>query len=159
MEILNVRVDARGIHGQVATTWTKYLGIHRIMVIDDNATKNDIQKMALKMACPAGIKLSILSCEKAKERLNDAEAYVNEKLMIILIKVETLAELAQLGYRFPTVNMGNLPSRPNTEEIRKTVYLTTQEKDIIRKLAETGTHFTAQMVPTDTSVDFLPLLK
>ena len=159
MEIVNVRVDARGIHGQVATAWAKHLGIHRIMVIDDKTTQNDIQKMALKMACPAGIKLSILSCEKAKERLNDPEAYVNEKLMIILINVETLAELEQLGYRFETVNMGNLPSRPNTEEIRKTIHLTIQEKDIIKRLAEKGTRFTAQMVPTDNSVDFLSLLK
>lgn len=159
MEIKNVRIDARGIHGQVATSWTRYLGINRIMVIDDNTVKNDMQKMALKMACPAGVKLSILSCEKAVSRLTDPNAYVNDSLMIILINVETLAKLKELGYCFNEVNIGNLPSRPNTEEIRKTVYLTDEEKKIILNVGESGTHFIAQMVPKDISVDFIPLLK
>lgn len=159
MEIVNVRVDARGIHGQVATAWTKYLGIDRIMVIDDKVVKNDMQKMALKMACPAGIKLSILSCKKAIVRLNDSEAYINEKLMILLTNIETLETLYNLGYQFKEVNMGNLPSRPNTTEIRKTIYVTEKEKNVILALGEKGTSFTAQMVPKDTSVDFLALLK
>jgi len=83
-----VRVEARGIHGQVATAWTRHFGIHRIMVIDDNTTKNDIQKMAFKMACPPEVKLSILSCERAREWLADPDAYSEKKLMILLIHVE-----------------------------------------------------------------------
>lgn len=159
MEIKNVRIDARGIHGQVATAWSRYLNINRIMVIDDNTVKNDMQKMALKMACPAGIKLSVLSCEKAVSRLTDPEAYNGEALMIILINVETLAVLKNSGYQFDEVNIGNLPSRPNTKEIRKTIYITEEEKRTILNIGAAGTHFIAQMVPNEIPVDFLPLLK
>ncbi|HHV12228.1 MAG TPA: PTS sugar transporter subunit IIB [Clostridiales bacterium] len=159
MEIKNVRIDARGIHGQVATSWTRHLGINRIMVIDDSIIKNDMQKLALKMACPEEVKLSIFSCEKAVERLNDPEAYVGEMLMIILINVDTLARLKALNYHFKEVNIGNLPSRPNTEAVRKTVYITEEEKKIIFDVEKTGTHFIAQMVPRDSPVDFISLLK
>lgn len=159
MKIKNVRIDARGIHGQVATSWATHLSIHRIMVIDDATVKNDLQKMALKMACPSGVKLSILSCETAVSRLTDPAAYVDESIMIILLNVETLAKLKDLGYRFDEVNLGNLPARPNTKEIRKTVYITEEEKKILLDIGEEGTRLIAQMVPKDSPVDFLSLLK
>lgn len=53
MEIVNVRIDERLIHGQVAAVWTNTLNATRIMVIDDMAAKDEIQKIALKMACPS----------------------------------------------------------------------------------------------------------
>lgn len=58
MEIVNVRIDERLIHGQVAAVWTNTLNATRIMVIDDMAAKDEIQKIALKMACPSTVKLS-----------------------------------------------------------------------------------------------------
>jgi PTS system mannose-specific IIB component len=158
MKIKNVRVDARGIHGQVATAWVQSLDINRILVIDDKVINNDMQKMALKMACPMGVKLSIFSCKRAVERLNDSKAYIGEKLMIILINVETLATLDQLGFRFTEVNIGNIPSRPNTQEVRKTIYITEDEKKTFLDLGVKGTLFTAQMVPNDSVVNFLELL-
>ena len=65
MSITAVRIDGRLIHGQVANLWTTKLGINRIMVVDDGVTTNAIEKSGLKLATPAGVKLSILSIEKA----------------------------------------------------------------------------------------------
>lgn len=152
--IQNVRVDARGIHGQVATAWIPKLGVDRVMVIDDIAVKDDMQKMALKMAKPNTVKLSILATEKAVERLNDPNAYPDEKLLIIIQRVETLNKLQQLGYRFEEINMGNVPNRPGTTAYRKTVHLTDAEVATIKALVAEGTHFTAQMVPNDAKTDF-----
>ena len=47
MSILNIRIDERLIHGQVATVWTNQLNITRILVIDDLAAVDDIQKIPL----------------------------------------------------------------------------------------------------------------
>lgn len=33
--IVNVRIDERLIHGQVATMWTNHLKVNRIMVVDN----------------------------------------------------------------------------------------------------------------------------
>lgn len=152
--IKNVRVDARGIHGQVATAWVPKLGINRIVVIDDLAVKDETQKIALKMAKPNTVKLSILSTKKAIERLRDENTYQDEELLILIQRIETLERLAKEGYFFKEVTMGNVPNRPNTMAYRKTVNLTETEVDTIKSLINQGTHFTAQMVPADGVVDF-----
>ena len=64
----NVRIDERLIHGQVATMWTNALRLTRIMVVGDDIVKNDIQKTALKTACPHGVHLSILTAKGAARR-------------------------------------------------------------------------------------------
>lgn len=66
MEIVNVRIDERLIHGQVAAVWTNTLNATRIMVIDDMAAKDEIQKIALKMACRQ--RLSCRFCRLKKQR-------------------------------------------------------------------------------------------
>lgn len=60
-EIAHVRLDARGIHGQVATAWLPHLKVNRVMVIDEKAVHSDMQKMALRTALPETFKLSVLS--------------------------------------------------------------------------------------------------
>lgn len=41
--INNIRIDDRLIHGQVATMWSNKLGVTRLMVVNDNVAKNDLQ--------------------------------------------------------------------------------------------------------------------
>lgn len=91
-KIVNVRIDERLIHGQVATLWKGTLNATRIMVIDNEAVKNDLQKKLLKMACPTGTKLSILSTEKASENLS-AEKYGDDRIFIIVKGPETILDL------------------------------------------------------------------
>ena len=49
-----VRIDHRLVHGQVAFSWTQFLGANRIIVIDDKAATDDFQLMALKMSKQIG---------------------------------------------------------------------------------------------------------
>ena len=154
MEIKNVRIDARGIHGQVATAWVPHLGVNRIIVIDDVTVKDDMQKMALKMAKPNNVKLSILSTEKAKQRLNEVGAYKDEKILIILQRIDTLKALMNLGHIFSEVNVGNVPARPSSKAYQKTIHLLAEEVEILKALIDNGTLFTAQMVPNESKVNF-----
>lgn len=153
-QICNVRLDSRGIHGQVATAWVPRLGVNRIMVVDDLAIKDEMQKMALKMAKPSQAKLSILSARKAAERLLDEQAYRGEKILVVLLRVETLVQLAEQGCVFPEVNLGNIPTRPGTQKYRKTIALLPEEARLMTQMKKQGTHFTAQMVPGDEKTDF-----
>lgn len=45
--------------------WATKLNVGRFMIIDDEIAQSDIDKQALKLATPAGIKLSVLPIEKA----------------------------------------------------------------------------------------------
>ena len=153
-KIKNVRVDARGIHGQVATQWVPKLEVDRIIVIDDKAVKDDVQKMALKMAKPNSVKLSILSTKKAIERLSVPNSYPGEDILVIMQRMETIGSLSEQGYHFETINMGNVPNREGTKQYQNTVHLTDEEIAMMKDVISKGTHFTAQMVPSAAVVDF-----
>lgn len=159
MIIKNIRVDARGIHGQVATAWIPQLQVNRIIVIDDLAVKDPTQKIALKMARPNNTKLSILSTDTAIKRLQDENAYPGEQVLILILRIETLKVLLEKDFIFDKINLGNVPARTGTKKYRNTVHLTDAEREIIETVMSSGTKFTTQIVPNDAVVDFKEYLK
>lgn len=69
MGVCAIRIDERLIHGQVATLWQGAWNCNRIMVIDSKSANDPILKSVLKIACPTGVKLSVLEAEKAAANL------------------------------------------------------------------------------------------
>ena len=55
MAIKSIRIDDRLIHGQVASSWLRYVGAEQILCISDRAAKNPVQEQVLKMAAPGYI--------------------------------------------------------------------------------------------------------
>lgn len=158
MEIVNVRIDERLIHGQVAAVWTNTLNATRIMVIDDMASKDEIQKIALKMACPSSVKLSILPAEKAADRLK-SEAYPTDRIFVVMKGPKTAKQVFDAGYVFPVVNVGNMSNKHGSTQVKRSVSVTAEDVAAFRELSEKGIKFTAQMVPTEDRIDFMPLIK
>lgn len=157
-EVVGVRIDSRGIHGQVAAAWIPAMNATRVLIVDDQIVQNDMQKMALKMAKPEGVKLSILTSDVAAVRLSDEGFYPGEKIFVVMTNVMTLKKLDEKGFHFQTVNMGNVPNRPGTERYANTVYLSKHEIEVVRELIEKGTHFTVCQVPKDPIEDFDSLI-
>lgn len=156
--IVNVRIDERLIHGQVAAFWTNTLNVTRLMVIDDLASQDEIQKMALKMACPSTVKLSILSVDRAVERLNDPTAYENEKIFVVLRNTETLKNLIEKGAPIKNITVGNMSNKVGSTRVYHTVCVTKDDIEIFRNLSDKGLTFTAQMVPSDEPQNFIDLI-
>ena len=65
MEVLNVRLDDRLVHGVVATNWIPRLKVQRVVVINDEAAGNQMMKSVLRMATPKNVNLSVITLEKA----------------------------------------------------------------------------------------------
>jgi len=157
-QIVNIRVDERLIHGQVAAFWTSTLKATRIMVIDDISSKDEIQKMALRMSCPPGTKLSILSVETAAKNLI-ANKYDNERVFIVLKGPQTLLGLWDAGYHMDAVNVGNMSSKYGSVQVKRSVGVTQEDVDGFEELDKRGVKFTAQMVPNEEIIDFMPLIR
>lgn len=158
MEIVNVRVDDRLIHGQVATVWCQATNASRIMVVDNIVVKDAINKEALKLACPQGCKLSILTAKKATENLV-ANKYVGERVFIIVKNPRTLCEMYDGGFRFSHVNIGNMGGRTDTRMLQKAVSVSEEDIRNFLYLVDQQIKVTAQMVPSDELVDFVSLVK
>ncbi len=63
------RVDERLIHGQVAYAWTMVYPSDAIIVVDQEAEKDALQRSLLEMACPRTMKCFIANDNKSVEIL------------------------------------------------------------------------------------------
>lgn len=157
-----IRIDDRLLHGQVAFVWTKHLGVNRIIVGNDSAARNDIQKMSLKMAAPENIKCSILTIDETINVLNDPRA----KAMKILIVVNNPADARRIVEKvedIPYVNISNygllfrdLSAR---KKVTDTIYVTGEDIEEFNKIFKYGKRIEYQIVPTSPVKSLEGLLK
>lgn len=145
---VHIRIDDRLIHGQVAGIWSPFLNVTRIMVIDDQVIGNDIQKQLLKMATPAGVKLSILSKEKALENILQ-EKYVNQRVLLVVKTPKYIKYLVDNGIIIKEINVGNLSPRTATTRLTNSVSITDDELDDFKYLLLCNVDINVQMVPKD----------
>lgn len=158
MSIVAVRIDERLIHGQVANLWTTKLQASRIMVVDNEIIKSDIQKTALKLAKPAGVNLSILGTKKSSANIL-AGKYDSQKVFLVVKNPSTLVSMTEEGVKFDTINVGNMSQKDNTQHLTQSINVTDEDYDAFHKLMDAGVKVTAQMVPGDPIKDFAGILK
>ena len=105
--ITQIRVDDRLIHGQVAVVWTKELNAPLLVVANDEAAKNEITQMTLKMAVPNGMKLLIRSVEESIKLFNDPRAK-DKRIFVIVNSVKDACAIAKEVPDLEAVNVANV---------------------------------------------------
>ncbi len=157
MEIVNVRIDERLIHGQVAAMWTGALKVTRIIVVDNEIITNDFRKKMLKMACPSGVKLSILNTETAANNIK-IRKYEGDRIFVIARGPEVLVDLYEKGFPLKEVNVANMSGGSGTRQVKKTVCVTEEDEKDFNLLNAKGVYFYTQMIPSEPKEDFMALL-
>lgn len=148
-----LRIDDRLIHGQVAMTWTRQLKVNGIVVANDDAAADDTQKMALKMAVPAGIKSLIKPVDDAIRILNDPRA----KSMRILVLTRTVKDALRVRKAVGEIDFLNLGNTGRFDgidvseklQLTPTIMLTKSELESLKELADLDPKFCMQQVPND----------
>lgn len=64
-----LRVDHRLLHGQVAFSWTQYVGADCILIANDNVPEDELRKTTIKLAKPPSVKLVIKNINDAIESI------------------------------------------------------------------------------------------
>lgn len=157
MGIENVRIDERLIHGQVANMWTNFLGATRIMVVDNEASESDIAKASLKLATPAGVRLSVLSVDKATNNILNGN-YENQKVFLIVKRPHILEELINNGVKLKEINIGNMSKKEGTDQLKKTVNISNADKECFERMANNGVNIVVQMVPNEPKEQYKNLI-
>ncbi|MXQ49188.1 PTS transporter subunit IIB [Streptococcus pneumoniae] len=157
MTIVAARIDGRLIHGQVANLWTTKLNISRIMVVDNDIVNNDLEKTGLKLATPAGVKLSILTEEKAATNIL-AGRYDSQRLLIVARRPDRFLSLIEKGVTIPELNVGNMSQSPETRSVTRSVNVVDEDIVAFDAIQGHGTKIIHQMVPNDSAQDFMSLL-
>ena len=150
-DIICYRIDDRLIHGQVAAVWTKHLKQTRIVVIDDEANGSNLQKQMLRLACPPGIKLSVLSIQKAVRNFADHK-YDGDKIMAISKNPETVIRLIEAGFGpfMPKeIVVGNMSGAKTKRQIAKGFNVDANDVDAFQKIGESGVNVYYQLLPAN----------
>jgi PTS system mannose-specific IIB component len=159
MIICAIRIDERLIHGQVATLWQGSWGCNRIMVIDEASSKDPLLKSVLKISCPSGVKLSVLTPEKAAENLK-SDKYGSERITIVTKRPQVIVDLINYGLEISTpVTIGNMSNDKTKTKIAKNIGVTKDDVESFRKLNKLGIKLVSQMVPSEVPASFMPILE
>lgn len=157
MTIIAARIDGRLIHGQVANLWTTKLNISRIMVVDNDIVNSDLEKTALKLATPTGVKLSVLNEEKAANNIT-AGKYDSQRLMIVAKSPDRFLHLIEAGVPITELNVGNMSKTSETRSVTRSVNVVDKDIQDFDAIKAKGVKLIAQMVPGDSPADFMILL-
>lgn len=156
--LLHFRVDDRMLHGVVATQWVPGFKATRAMVIDDAASKSDLVRSGLKMACPAGVALSVLAPAKAVENIKSGK-YNTQRVVVIFRYISSAYEVFKMGVEIPQLNLGNVTqNKGETTTLDKTVRVSPEEKRMLREMRDAGVKITVRFGISDPEVDVSQLL-
>lgn len=156
--IVNTRIDERLIHGQVAGIWSTSLDTQRIIVANDDAATNPLQKSSLRMATPTSMRLSVLPVTKAAQNIQSGK-YGKQRIFLLFKNPTDVLTFIEAGGKITTVNVGNMSHKKGTREVTKSIKVLPEEELVFEKIAKTGVNLTAQLVPNDPSIDFLAKLR
>lgn len=156
--LLHFRVDDWMLHGVVATQWVPGFKATRAMVIDDAASKSDLVRSSLKMACPAGVALSVLAPAKAVENIKSGK-YNTQRVVVIFRYISSAYEVFKMGVEIPQLNLGNVTqNKGETTTLDKTVRVSPEEKRMLREMRDAGVKITVRFGISDPEVDVSQLL-
>ena len=105
-------------------------------------------KQVLVLAAPSNIKVEVYNVEKmAEQYLIDT----NNTPAILLFKKPLYAlKLLEKNINLGSIDLGNIGSAPMRNKVCKNIYLTDGEKEVLKKITETGCRVFVRMLPNDT---------
>ena len=148
MSLVLARIDQRLIHGIVVTQWAGATKAKRLMVVDDEVSKDEVQKSAMRMSKPVGTGMSIIDTETAIKNFN-AGKYDSHNVFMIVREPSTLVKLAEGGVKIPKVNIGIIFDGEGKTTVKKMVSVNEEEVADLKKLKEMGIPVTFHFVPSE----------
>jgi PTS system mannose-specific IIB component len=152
--IVHVRLDERLVHGQVATVWAPTLATQRIIVANDEAAGDTLQRNALRLATSQTMRLSVLPVVQAAKNII-AGKYGKQRIFLLFSNPRDVARFVAAGGNIERLNVGNMSYKTGTKEVVRHIQVLPEEVEIFQSLAKTGMDITAQLVPNEPVVDFM----
>ena len=149
--IKKLRVDYRLVHGQVAISWSRALGVDCILVAKDEVAKDEMRQSMLRISKPQGIKLVIKSMEDSIKAIKSGvtDKY---KLFIVVNNVKDVERLTDAVPEINDVNLGVLPAVEGSRALSKAINVTADDTETLKHLLSKGIRMEIQQVPTETAV-------
>ncbi len=143
-----VRIDNRLVHGQIIETWLPYTHAKNIIVANDAVAGDDLQKQIMSLAIPQSVNCSFCSVDD----LNDMAMALrdgNGSTIILFSSCADVRRALDSGFRFSTVNIGNIHYGPGKKQISPSVALSSDDESCLHYFKGQGIELDFRCVPND----------
>jgi PTS system mannose-specific IIB component/fructoselysine and glucoselysine-specific PTS system IIB component len=157
MPICLYRIDDRLIHGQVVVGWGQPMDAEFIVLVDDNVASCDWEQDLYRMGVPPEMELVFASVDQA---VSEHQRYAADPRKGILVTPD-IPTMQRLVYGVPAireVNVGGIHHRDGRIQKLRYVFLSHEEEELLRAMAESGVKVTAQDVPAAREVPVSEML-
>lgn len=144
-----VRVDNRLIHGQVVEAWLPFLKVSRVVVADDEASASPLIRAAMGLAVSDHVQVLIEPVEKLDLGGLSADPV---KTLLLVREVEDVQKARDSGLQVERLNLGNVHFAAGRKQVSPSVFLSQEELNRLKMLAEDGVEVEARGVPSDRPV-------
>jgi fructoselysine and glucoselysine-specific PTS system IIB component len=148
------RIDDRLIHGQVAFAWTRATGTDHIIVVNDEAYTDNIKKMTLKLAKPAGTDLTIVPVSKFDKAY---DKYKNKNLMILTASTEDAKNVAKQLPELKSICLGGLRPGEGKKTVASGISLSSDDFANLDEIVKSGISIVLQETPTSKKLNYSEL--
>jgi PTS system mannose-specific IIB component len=146
-----VRVDNRLIHGQVVEAWLPHLKVARVAVADDEAAQNPLIRAAMALAVQPSVEVVIQPLRDFNfERITRDEV----RTLVLVRDVKDAVEAKERGLKLTRLNLGNVHFATGRRQVSASVFLSQEELDQLKLLAQDGVTVDARGVPSEKPVSF-----
>ena len=153
-----LRVDHRLLHGQVAFSWTQFLGVDCILIANDSLMTDELRKTTIKLAKPQGVKVVMKNIEDSINAINSGvtDKY---KLFVVVESIEDAEKLIKGTDKFKVLNLGGIKAREGTRNISKAINVTQEEEEALKELINLGVEVEIRQLPNDQKIMAKSVLK
>lgn len=143
-----LRVDHRLLHGQVAFSWTQYVGADCILIANDSVPEDELRKTTIKLAKPPSVKLVIKNINDSIEAIKSG---VTDKynLFIVVESVNDAWRIASAVEEIKSINLGGIKAKEGSKNISKAINLLPEEIEHLQQLVGKGVEVEIRQVPND----------
>ena len=158
MGIVLARIDSRLVHGQVLEAWVPFVQADCIVVANDGAAHNALQRMVMQAAVPRDIRLEIGTLAEIAVLLAAPEL-ARRRILLLFADTADALRACRLGIAYPKLNLGNLHAAEGKSRYSCTIALDRQDIDNLRAVEAAGVAINAQCVPADREQGWQALVR
>lgn len=156
MQAVLARIDDRLVHGQVVMGWIPHVKAEVVMVASDAAAKDDTLKALMHLAMPEDVELLVLSVAQAAARL--AERGDARRALVLAPGPAEALGLLEAGAPLSEINVGGLHYTAGRVQLGKAIFLSEEDKEALRRIAERGVRLEGRALPGDDRLDIIDLI-
>ena len=158
MSVVLARVDDRLIHGQVVVGWARYFEADCLVVANDAAAADPMQRTLLPLAVPPHIVVGIYHVSEAAQQLQ-AGLHAGKRIILLFATLADALGYLQAGGELPALNIGGVRFAPGKTQIKVAVALGPEDLAAARELDRRGVALSMRMVPGEPEEPLIPALE